>query len=62
MKLDYYKRRDRKLIYKMLWDLYPRVLKHIKIKKGEKILDAACGEGLLANYLKISNLYGLIKG
>lgn len=41
------------------WNIYPKFLKKININKNEKILDAGCGEGMLSDYLKNFNLYGL---
>jgi len=44
--------------YFTAWEIYPKLLKKIKIKKGDKILDAGCGNGELSKYLKIPKLYG----
>ena len=41
------------------WNIYPKFLKIINLNKNDKILDAGCGEGILSNYLKNFNLYGL---
>lgn len=45
--------------FKTYWNIYPLLLKKIKLKKNEKILDAGCGEGKLLRYLKGDNIYGL---
>lgn len=59
MKKDFYKTDSQdEFIYKICWNIYPKIVKNIKIKKGDKILDAGCGEGLLSLYLKYKNLYG----
>ena len=49
---------DIDIIYYTYWNIYTKLLKKIKLSKDEKILDAGCGEGKLANYLKGFNLYG----
>lgn len=45
-------------LYRTCWDIYPRILKKIKLDEDEKVLDAGCGKGELGKYLKIKNLYG----
>lgn len=45
--------------YQVQWGLYSKIIKKIKLKKGEKILDAGCGNGKLAEHLKnCPSLYG----
>lgn len=46
------------VIHHTYWNIYIKLLKKIKFSKDEKILDAGCGEGKLADYLKGFNLYG----
>ena len=45
--------------FRTTWNIYPKLLKIVKFNKNEKILDVGCGEGILSNYLKNFNLYGL---
>jgi ubiquinone/menaquinone biosynthesis C-methylase UbiE len=37
--------------YQVQWDIYPKILEKINLQKSEKILDAGCGNGKLAEYL-----------
>jgi len=53
-----YKKRPDVHICKTCWDVYPQLLKKIKINRKEKILDAGCGEGRLAVFLRIPQLFG----
>jgi len=45
--------------YKTGWNIYPKILKLIRLKKEDKILDAGCGRGELAKYLPRFELYGI---
>jgi len=59
MDKDYYKiKKMNRTSYNTSWNIYPKLLKKIKLLKGEKILDAGCGNGRLADHLKGYNLYG----
>ena len=46
-------------LFDTCWDIYPKVLRKINIKKNKKVLDAGCGSGNLGKYLDIKNLYGV---
>ena len=59
MKKGFYKSgKAKKDNYKVHWEIYPKILKLINLKKGRKILDAGCGNGELGKYLKGFDLYG----
>jgi len=45
--------------YRTSWNIYPKILKKIKIKKGEKILDAGCGHGEFSKWIKNTELTGV---
>ena len=45
--------------YRTSWNIYPQIIKKIKINGGERILDAGCGYGELSNWIKDSDLTGL---
>ncbi len=40
------------------YELYPKIIKRIKLSHEGKVLDAGCGKGNLAKYLTDYNLYG----
>lgn len=40
------------------WNMYPKFLNKIRLNTTDKVLDAGCGEGKIADYLKNSELYG----
>jgi|SRR3989344_2592418 len=46
--------------YKTSWNIYPKLLNKINLKRGGKILDAGCGDGELSKYIgKSFELYGM---
>jgi SAM-dependent methyltransferase len=45
--------------YQVQWEIYPKILEKINLKKSESILDAGCGNGKLGKYLHdYPSLYG----
>lgn len=58
MNEEFYKTKREQGLYRTYWDIYPKLLKKIKFNEDEKVLDAGCGNGELARYLKSRRLYG----
>ena len=58
LKEDYYKQSKKNLPGRTCWNIYPRLLRKVRLGKNSKILDAGCGEGQLSLYLLSDNLYG----
>ena len=55
---EFYKIKQAQELYRTCWNIYPKLLKRIELKKTDKILDAGCGNGELAKHLKGFNLWG----
>lgn len=58
MKEEFYQVKREQKLYRICWDIYPKILKKIIIGKEEKILDAGCGNGELGKHLNIRELDG----
>lgn len=58
MKKEFYGILREKELYRVCWNIYPKLFKRIKFEKDEKVLDAGCGNGELGKNLRIAFLYG----
>lgn len=56
---NFYKVGNNKKDFKTNWNIYPKLIEILKLNKREKILDAGCGEGQLADFLRGYSLYGV---
>jgi ubiquinone/menaquinone biosynthesis C-methylase UbiE len=55
---EFYKTKRDSSLYRTCWNIYPKLLKKLKLGRDEKILDAGCGNGELGKYLNSDKLYG----